>query len=265
MSDSLLQPANPATQTTHVGTYRRVLPVSLDRMFENTLDWEHLPWQHASSFSAIECEDAGDWGWRARVNAARDGAESTIELRFDRTCGRWVTSNLAGANLGAEIWTYAWPRAEREIEVIVDFFVPGVAPEYRDRVGAAYARSYATLYDEDEAMMVGRQRELDQRFDRSDAPKNLGAADRLDLAAGFEWHGRRWRLTEVNGALEAHSAACPHQLGPLERRGNELFCPWHGYRFDPISGACLTGQSCRLPAPPRITIEAGEVWVHPPA
>ena len=32
---------------THVGTYKRTLPVSLDRMYENALDWEHLPYVHS--------------------------------------------------------------------------------------------------------------------------------------------------------------------------------------------------------------------------
>jgi nitrite reductase/ring-hydroxylating ferredoxin subunit len=39
-------------------------------MYENALDWEHLPWLHQSSFSDIECIDAGDWGWRAKATLA---------------------------------------------------------------------------------------------------------------------------------------------------------------------------------------------------
>lgn len=54
----------------HVGSYRRRMPVSLARMYENALDWEHLPWLHSSSFSDIQCIDAGDWGWRAKATLA---------------------------------------------------------------------------------------------------------------------------------------------------------------------------------------------------
>jgi hypothetical protein len=30
------------------------MPVNLDRMFENALDWEHLPALHSSSFRSVE-------------------------------------------------------------------------------------------------------------------------------------------------------------------------------------------------------------------
>ena len=37
-----------------VGSYQRRMPVSLDRMYENALDWAHLPFLHQSSFASIE-------------------------------------------------------------------------------------------------------------------------------------------------------------------------------------------------------------------
>ena len=54
MADGLLHPFVPAVTESgfHVGSYRRRLPVSLVRMYENALDWEHLPHLHESSFSA---------------------------------------------------------------------------------------------------------------------------------------------------------------------------------------------------------------------
>ena len=61
--------ASDDSRLDHVGSYRRRLPVSLDRMYENALDWQHLPFQHSSSFSAIDCLDYGGWGWRARVTS----------------------------------------------------------------------------------------------------------------------------------------------------------------------------------------------------
>ena len=50
---------------TVVATYRRAIGASLERVWENVLDWEHLPWLHSGSFADIKCLDAGDWGWRA--------------------------------------------------------------------------------------------------------------------------------------------------------------------------------------------------------
>lgn len=35
----------------YVGSYKRRMKVSIDRMYENALDWEHLPFPHNSSFS----------------------------------------------------------------------------------------------------------------------------------------------------------------------------------------------------------------------
>ena len=58
-------PPLPGSRVEHAGTYKRTLPVSLERMYENALDWEHLPHLHASSFSSLQCLDAGAWGWRA--------------------------------------------------------------------------------------------------------------------------------------------------------------------------------------------------------
>ena len=86
-------------------------------MWENVLDWEHLPWLHRGSFRSIHCEDAGDWGWRARVAfpppdpSASSGAEARIELRVDRPASRYVTRTLEGAGSGGEIWTRVEPRA----------------------------------------------------------------------------------------------------------------------------------------------------------
>lgn len=54
----------------HIGSYQRRMPVSLTRMYENALDWEHLPWLHSSSFSHIDCIESGDWGWRAEATLA---------------------------------------------------------------------------------------------------------------------------------------------------------------------------------------------------
>lgn len=65
----------------HIGNYRRRMPVSLARMYENALDWEHLPWLHSSSFRSIKCHDAGDWGWHATAVLA----DTDASLLADKT------------------------------------------------------------------------------------------------------------------------------------------------------------------------------------
>jgi nitrite reductase/ring-hydroxylating ferredoxin subunit len=256
----------PSSQVPHVGTYRRVLPVSLVRMYENALDWEHLPFVHESSFRSIDCIDSGPWGWRART-VSSDGDESVIELRLDRACRRWITRTLEGRNRGAEIWTHAFPIEPARVDIVVDFFVPGVASEHREKVGRAYAALYSRLYDEDVAMMVERQRQLDRRVELGDADEilDLGPRDVLELPLTVVLGGRSVVVNEADGALVAYPALCPHQLGPLNDatldRGT-ITCPWHGYVFDVRSGDCLSGQTCRLSDLPEVSEVAGRVQLN---
>ncbi len=264
MPDHEIIQAFPSSQLPHVGTYRRVLPVSLVRMYENTLDWEHLPHVHESSFAAIECLDAGPWGWRAKTTSP-SGDENVIELRLDRACRRWITRTLSGRNEGAEIWTHAFPIEAQRVDIVVDFFVPGVAPEHREKVGKVYANLYSTLYDEDVAMMVERQVQLDRRIERSAAEQRevtLGARAELELPLDVEVGGRSFIVNELGSELVVYPALCPHQLGPLggaEIVDGTVTCPWHGYAFDVRTGDCVSGQTCRFAEVPEIAEEDGRV------
>ncbi len=60
-------------------TYRRDLVASLERVWDDVFDWEHLPWLHATTFRAIERLAEDRFGWRARVHLAR-GGEAELEL-----------------------------------------------------------------------------------------------------------------------------------------------------------------------------------------
>lgn len=45
----------------------------------------------------------------------------------------------------------------------------------------------------------------------------------------------------VDGAPVATAARCPHAHGPLHQGevcGTVLTCPWHGWSFDLVTGAC---------------------------
>ena len=267
MPDHEIIEAFPSSQLPHVGTYRRVLPVSLVRMYENTLDWEHLPHVHESSFKSIECLDSGPWGWRA-ITVSPGGDENEIELRLDRACRRWITRTLSGRNQGAEIWTHAFPIEAERVDIVVDFFVPGVAPEQREKVGNVYASLYSRLYDEDVAMMVERQRQLDRRIERGgpeNREANLGLRSELTLPRSVELAGRSFLLNESGGELVVYPALCPHQLGPLTDApivNGAVTCPWHGYAFDVRTGDCLTGQTCRFAELPEIEEQDGRVLLR---
>ena len=266
MPDHAYVPPQSGSAVPHVGTYRRVLPVNLERMFENALDWEHLPHLHSSSFGALELVEAAGWGWRARVQNL-DGSWSLIELRLDRRQRRWVTRNLEGPNAGAEIWTYVIERAPNELEIFVDFFVPGVPEGSREKVGRAYARAYEVLYDEDVEMMVGRQQALDVRVEgvsRGDQERLVGAARELTVPLVAEFAGRELIINRVGDDWVVYPARCPHMLAPLEGVALEqgaLRCPWHGYEFDVRSGRCLTGQACQLAVVAAVEERDGDIYL----
>jgi nitrite reductase/ring-hydroxylating ferredoxin subunit len=257
---------------TRVAIYRREVGAEVARVWENVLDWEHLPWLHRTSFSRIELASADAAGWRARVGLADASAtEILLEVRTERDAGRYVSRTLAGPGAGTEIWTQLRPNGART-GIEVEFHVPGVAPERAPAVGAAFERLYARLWDEDEAMMVRRTHELA----RLRAPRPAGASPvalgplaelRPRLPLAVEFGGERWRVVEVEGRLFAHSTRCPHWLGPLEQAPLEdgcVRCPWHGYRFDVRSGASRDGRRLRLPPAPSVRVEAsGEVILEP--
>ena len=268
MTSSTLPP-RPESSIPHLGTYVREMAVSVPRMYENALDWAHLPHLHASSFSRIELLEQDEFSWSARTwNAApREAESSVIELRLDPTCRRWITRTLEGANAGSEIWTHCIPLGQRRLMVVVDFFAPAVASEKRERVGASYAALYARLYDEDERMMVQRQAALDTGQTDASALRTGTAADALasidlgpmhSLAARLPLDitvgGRRFRVWQDNGQFLAYALNCPHALAPLDRVpiiASSLTCPWHGYCFDVRSGEQMAGgpgdAQCRLP------------------
>lgn len=246
-----------------VARYRRNVAASLERAWENVLDWEHLPVLHAGSFRSIDCEDAGKWGWRAAVGLPGPGdsvgAQVRIALTLEEPGDRYVVRTLEGPGAGTEIWTTLTGLAEHETGVEVRFGVPGVAPEHADAVGKAYVELYTRLWDEDEGMMVGRERAL-RRLRARDARDriDLGAADALrgQTPVEVEARGRRFRVEHAAEGWRAYDATCPHRLGPLERHGEELRCPWHGYRFDLASGRSCDGRGLKLAPAPRVEIDA---------
>jgi nitrite reductase/ring-hydroxylating ferredoxin subunit len=260
MTDHDFVPARPGSILPHAGTYRRVLPVTLERLYENALDWEHLPHLHHGSFTSVRCLDAGASAWRAAVTHG-NGRDAVIELSLDRDCRRWVTRAVEGFGAGSEIWTHAFPLARGRVEILVDFFLPEVDEARRARLGRSYADYYARLYDEDVAMMTERQHQLDRRIDRArndDRTLVLGQPDALVLPMDIVLGGREFVLAEVEGALAAFPRQCPHQLGPLSADGLEgrvVICPWHGDRFDVVSGANLSGRGCRLLHLPEIRVD----------
>jgi hypothetical protein len=149
-----------------VATYRRTIHASLERIWENVLDWEHLPWLHRRSFLGIHLLEQTPTGWRARVKLPPAGTprEVVIEVQLDQPHLRYWSRAMEGQGAGSEILTCLHPVTERTTDIVVEFRVPQVSPAQAQALGAAYLRLYARLWDEDERMMIRRQALLDARL-----------------------------------------------------------------------------------------------------
>ena len=154
-----------AQSLTLVATYRRTIHASLERIWENVRDWEHLPWLHRSSFSSIHLLAQTPDSWRAQITMPPANAprEAIIELQLDPANLRYWSRTLQGQGMGGEILTCLKPLAERMTDIVVEFRMPGVTTERAEALGAAYLRLYTRLWDEDESMMVRRQELIDTR------------------------------------------------------------------------------------------------------
>ncbi|MEE8311868.1 MAG: Rieske 2Fe-2S domain-containing protein [Candidatus Binatia bacterium] len=267
--------------------YRRTIGASLERVWENVLDWEHLPWLHRSTFRRIDLLESNADGWRADLEFVRElgGGSAEVEVVLARADLFYTTRTLAGSGSGTEIVTRLERSGEDATRIEVDFRVPGVTEDQREAVGDAMETVYARLWDEDEAMMRRRQHVLDRaRAERgageraevssyAEAPRRRMTLGRRTVIEGclpvtISAGGQGYRLAEVDGEILAFSVLCPHRGGPLDRcepRDGIVECPWHGYRFDVRSGCSSEGRELRLAAAPAVrhdpkTDELALVW-----
>lgn len=248
------------------GTYQRDVAASLARVWENVLDWEHLPALHEGQFHSISLVDSGPWGWRARVlNQPGAGAAQTIEVRVDRDAGQYVSATLEGPGAGSEVRTQLAVIAQNRTHVSVAFHVPESDPARLALIGDRYRAIYARLWDEDEAMMVHRERALAQRREPREtqgAALVLGPQDVVRTAVPLlvEFGGERFRVIDLDGELVVHAATCPHWLGPLDQapvRDGCVRCPWHDYAFDVRTGQSADGRKLSLATPPNLVLREG--------
>jgi hypothetical protein len=147
-----------------VATYRRTLYASLERVWENVLDWQHLPWLHRRAFAAAELVAQTAEMWRAWVTLApaERGKRALIEIQTDRPNLRYWSRTRDGQGAGSEVLTVLSPIDERTTDIVVEFRTPPLPPEKAQAVGAAYLQLYQRLWDEDERMMMRKQALLDR-------------------------------------------------------------------------------------------------------
>lgn len=267
-----------SNQPCHVATYTRELPISLERMYENAIDGEHLPYLHRDSFSELTILKSGNWGWHAKGHLTPKSFMNfmELELRLDRDKHRWITRTLSGLGKGSEVWTHAIPLEDNKIKVIVDFYVPKLPSFLKPMFAKEYIKTYSKLYDEDLWMMATRQHELDRLKNRK-STDNVAEIRKSSISLGhkraveqampihFTLKGHPYRLIKIENELVAHSATCPHMLGPLQNsdvKAGLVECPWHGYQFNVKTRECVTGQKCKLAPAPKIQELNGEIVAH---
>ena len=201
---------------TSVAVYERTVRASLDRVWENVLDWEHLPWLHRTTFGHIHLLAASRDGWRAETRLRAGGAPFVIDVALDRPHLLYHSRTTEGPGAGTDIVTTLTPKAEHETHIHVEFLLPDIPPEHRDTLGAGYVHVYTRLWDEDESMMMRRQALLDGRL------------------------AERVRDVNIDGITCRFSTTCTHLGGPLDDADVDangvVTCPWHGHRFDVRTG-----------------------------
>lgn len=254
-------PADVSPELRRVAVLERVLAVAVAGIWENVLDWPHVPWLHPGSFTSIELLASGrDW-WRARVGLtpASLGRNVVLELAVDRGALRYVTRTLEGPGSPAVIVSTLAPLADDRTAIRIEFFARAADPLQRRIAGQVYTRVYRRLWDEDEAMIVERAATL-PLLTPAEAPQRvlLGPRAGLALPRTVEVGGLRVRVFAVGEELRALALVCPHMGGPLPEveKHSCRTCPWHGYRYDASSGARLDArgpglESLRVEVDPR--------------
>ena len=204
-----------------LAVYRRTVHASLPRIWENVLDWEHLPWLHRETFAHVHLLSHHSDGWRARtaMRAPEGSPDLELEVELERSRLCYHSRTVTGPGAGSDIFTRLEPVGAHATGIVVEFRVPGVAPEHAATVGAWYTRLYERLWDQDEAMMTRRQAVLDVPHSRlSPTPRPLGSLEtlRASLPLVVDFRGRWVRLVELDGTIVAHATVCAHRGGPLD-------------------------------------------------
>ncbi len=205
------------------------------------------------------------------MNQPGDGRPQVIEVRADKAAGAYVSATVEGPGAGSEVRTRLTALAPDRTGIAVEFHVPESDPARLAVIGGRYRAIYERLWDEDETMMVERERAWTaRRAAKAIAPETviLGSPDsvRAALPRLVDVGGERFRIIEVDGELVVHAATCPHWLGPLdtvEVVDGCVRCPWHGYVFDVHTGESTDGRGLTLATPPRLTLVGDQLALVP--
>ena len=115
------------------------------------------------------------------------------------------------------------------------------------------------------AMLKGRK--LDTKMDLNRDWINIGDPMSIPLNKAVTVtppEGERIAIFRQEKGVSAIVAVCSHQNGPLGEgciREGLITCPWHGFQFDPETGAAPAPFTDRVQTH-EVRIERGDVWVN---
>ena len=115
------------------------------------------------------------------------------------------------------------------------------------------------------AMLKGRK--LDTKMDMNRDWINVGDPMSIPLNKAVTVtppEGERIAIFRQEKGVSAIVAVCSHQNGPLGEgciREGLITCPWHGFQFDPETGAAPAPFTDRVQTH-EVRIERGDVWVN---
>ena len=115
------------------------------------------------------------------------------------------------------------------------------------------------------AMLKGRK--LDTKMDMNRDWINVGDPMSIPLNKAVTVtppEGERIAIFRQEKGVSAIVAVCSHQNGPLGEgciRDGLITCPWHGFQFDPETGAAPAPFTDRVQTH-EVRIERGDVWVN---
>ena len=85
-----------------------------------------------------------------------------------------------------------------------------------------------------------------------------------DSAKEFVCQSKEICVANINGSFSAMENVCLHQGGPLGQgiiEKGKVICPWHGWAWDPQTGAASHNPNAKLAVYP-LKIENGDVLIE---
>jgi len=93
---------------------------------------------------------------------------------------------------------------------------------------------------------------------------NKSEAPAQDEAKEFTCGEKTICVANISGKLVAMDNVCLHRGGPLGQGlvdGGKIVCPWHGWQYDPTTGAATHNPAAKVQVYP-IKIEGDDVLIE---